>query len=140
MTARLPEHWDDHFTDVPATVITMVGVCEGWEEIAARLEDAFRATRSAFRSGRSVVYVVRNDDLLGRRGSGSAMVAAGLLSAARTAALEGVRDGLTANVIAVEDDTGPADIARWATLLSEGERPTGELVHLGSGHIGKALA
>jgi hypothetical protein len=68
------------------------------------------------------------------------MVAAGLLSGARTAAIEGWKKGWTANVVAYDGGYEPVGIIeRAAALLGDG-LVTGELVHLGSGHIGKALA
>jgi len=86
-----------------------------------------------------VVYVVAGDDLLGRRGPGRAMVACGLLSAARTAAVEGARAGVPVNTLAVEADTPPATVAAWVARLLEPGGPTGELVRLGTAHLGKAL-
>jgi hypothetical protein len=67
------------------------------------------------------------------------MVATGLLSAARTAALEGTRKGWTANVLAVDAEADPALVNEWAQLLLDTDGVTGELVRLGPGHIGKAL-
>ncbi len=88
----------------------------------------------------SFVYVVHHDDLLGRRGAGDAMVATGLLSAARTAAIEGSRKGWTANVIAYDDTTDPGAVDRWAERMAEdSDGVTGEVIRIGSSHIGKAL-
>ncbi|MGH8914034.1 MAG: hypothetical protein ACRDZM_05890, partial [Acidimicrobiia bacterium] len=97
------------------------------------------SSRAAAQAGESFVYVVRQDDLLGRRGTGNAMVATGLLSAARTAALEGWRKGWTANVVAHGDDNDQASVEAWATRLLDAGDVTGELVRVGPGHIGKAL-
>ena len=111
-----------------------------WEEARAELERAFSMSRAAAQSGESFVYVVHHDDLLGRRGAGNAMVAAGLLSAARTAAIEGSRKGWTANVVAYDDDSDPDVVDRWAErLATDSEGVTGELVRIGSSHMGKAL-
>ena len=95
--------------------------------------------REAAVQERSFVFVVSNDDLLGRRGPGKAMVAAGLLSAARTAALEGVRKGWTANVVAYDEGVGAEMVEARARDLLEAGTVTGELVRVGPGHIGKAL-
>ncbi len=114
-------------------------VGEDWSEIRAELDRAFRMSRAAAMEEESFVYVVHHDDLLGRRGTGNAMVASGLLSAARTAALEGVRKGWTTNVIAYDDDADPKDIEKWAERLLESRGVTGELIRIGSTHIGKAL-
>jgi hypothetical protein len=114
-------------------------VSDDWEEVLAALTRAFEASRAAAQAGESIVYVVHNDDLLGRRGAGKAMVATGLLSAARTAALEGIRDGWTANVIAVSNGIDPDHVSNWADRLMESADVTGEVLRIGPDHIGKAL-
>jgi hypothetical protein len=115
-------------------------VGEGWDEVLAELTRVFELSRAAAQAGESLVYVVRQDDLLGRRGAGNAMVATGLLSAARTAALEGARKGWTANVVAYDEDADRGAVQAWAQRLLEAGDVTGELVRVGSGHVGKTLA
>jgi hypothetical protein len=105
----------------------------------AELTRAFEVAKEAAIEETSFVYVVRQDDLLGRRGPGNAMVATGLLSAARTAALEGIRKGWTANVLAIDAEADPAVVTEWAHHLLDADDVTGELVRIGAGHIGKAL-
>ena len=114
-------------------------VGDDWGEIRAELDRAFQMSRAAARDEESFVYVVHHDDLLGRRGAGDAMVASGLLSAARTAALEGVRKGWTANVIARDENADPKEVELWAERMLESHGVTGELIRVGSTHIGKAL-
>lgn len=110
-----------------------------WPEARAVLLAAFTAGQEAARRESPIVYVVHAEDLLGRRGAPSAMVATGLLSAARTAAIELRRKGVPVNVVAVGDETDPAVTARWIVCLTEREGPTGEIVRLDPGHLGKAL-
>lgn len=114
-------------------------VSDHWPEIRAELERAFVMSRAAAQAEESFVFVVHHDDLLGRRGAGNAMVAAGLLSAARTAAIEGSRKGWTVNVIAHDDDADPEQIDRWARRMLDSNGVTGELIRLGASHLGKAL-
>ncbi|HLF42053.1 MAG TPA: hypothetical protein VJA46_00840 [Acidimicrobiia bacterium] len=114
-------------------------VSDDWGEVIAALTRAFEASRAAAQAGDSIVYVVHNDDLLGRRGPGKAMVATGLLSAARTAALEGIKDGWTVNVVAFSAGTDPETVADWADHLNESSHVTGEVVRIGPDHIGRAL-
>ena len=114
-------------------------VGDDWDEIRSELERAFRMSRTAARAKESFVYVVHNDDLLGRRSAGNAMVATGLLSAARTAAIEGSRKGWTVNVIAHEEDADREQVKRWAIWMLDSNGVTGELIRLGSSHLGKAL-
>ncbi|HSK06105.1 MAG TPA: hypothetical protein VK990_01210 [Acidimicrobiia bacterium] len=115
-------------------------VGDDWARVRAVLTQAFAVSRASAQAEESLVYVVRQDDLLGRRGPGNAMVATGLLSAARTAALEGARKGWTANVVAYDEGTDPETVHAWAQHLLDSGDVTGELVHLGPGHVGKTLA
>lgn len=111
-----------------------------WGQVRAELERAFVMAREAARAEESFVFAVHHDDLLGRRGAGNAMVATGLLSAARTAALEGARKGWTANVVAYDDDSDPELVTLWAKRLADDSfGVTGELIRLGPAHLGKAL-
>lgn len=108
-----------------------------WSEIRAELTRGFEMGRRAAQARESFVFVVRTDDLLGRRGEGNAIVATGLLSAARTAALEGRSKGWTANVVAFDESSD--EVTVWAERLLASPEVTGELIRVGSGHIGKAL-
>lgn len=115
-------------------------VSDNWAEVREELVRAFEFSRKAAREEQSFVYVVHHDDLLGRRGPGQAMVAAGLLSAARTAAIEGSRKGWTANVIAYDDQADREMVEGWAQRLTgDSGGVTGELIRVGSTHLGKAL-
>lgn len=115
-------------------------VGDSWGEVRAELGRAFQMSRAAAQAGESFVFVVHHDDLLGRRGAGNAMVATGLLSAARTAAIEGSRKGWTANVVAFDDDADHELVKGWAERLAEDSLGvTGELIRLGASHLGKAL-
>jgi hypothetical protein len=115
-------------------------VSDDWDDVKAELDRAFQMARSAAKAGESFVFVVHHDDLLGRRGVGNAMVATGLLSAARTAAIEGSRKGWTANVVAFDDDAEPDLVQEWAERLAgDSSGVTGELIRVGSSHLGKAL-
>jgi len=115
-------------------------VGDDWPAVLDELTRAFEVSRSSAQNEGSIVYVVRQDDLLGRRGAGNAMVACALLSAARTAALEGARKGWTANVVAFDEDTDRAVVDQWALRLLDDGVVNGELIRLGSGHVGKTLA
>lgn len=119
-------HWTKHVSDE-------------WADIKAELDRAFQMSRLAAQAEESFVYVVHNDDLLGRRGAGNAMVATGLLSAARTAAIEGSRKGWTVNVIAHDDDADQEQVRDWANQMLDSNGVTGELIRIGSSHLGKAL-
>jgi hypothetical protein len=120
-------HWANHVSD-------------DWVEVREELERAFRFSRKAAQEEQSFVYVVHHDDLLGRRGAGQAMVATGLLSAARTAAIEGSRKGWTVNVVAYDDEADRKLVEGWAQRLAEDTHGvTGELIRVGSSHLGKAL-
>ncbi|MDH4117805.1 MAG: hypothetical protein OEX04_04760 [Acidimicrobiia bacterium] len=140
MTRRVPQEWNDDFPDGPGLVFVATARLPDWPTVAGTLRDAYECSKETAGKGESIVYVVHNDDLLGRRGAPAAMVATGLLSAGRTLALEVAKQGASVNVVAIEDDTPVGDVARWCDVLLHGATPTGELIHLGRGHIGKALA
>ena len=131
--------------EVAATALVFVAdpeVGDDWEEVRAELSEAFQLTQQAVTSGEPVIYVVENDNLLGRRGAGAAMVAAGLLSGARTAALEQLRAGLPVNVISSDPAVPAGVLAAWCRRAMEpleGAGMTGELLHLGGEHLGKTL-
>lgn len=110
-----------------------------WDEAKAVMMRVFAMSRRAAIAEAPVVYVVHGDDLLGRRGAPSAMMATGLLSAARTAAIELSRKGAVANVVAVSDATPPEVTAHWVSILTDPNGPTGEVIRLDAGHLGKAL-
>lgn len=120
-------------------VFQPVEVDSTWSMAAAELQSAFELTKKAAAAGEPVVYVVWSDALLGRTGAGNAMVATGLLSAARTLAAELMRHGVPVNVLGVASDTPTDSIVTWIRHLLEPAGPTGELVQLGGTQIGKAL-
>lgn len=121
------------------TVHWVASVGDDWDAAKAELRRAFETSRAAAIAEASFVYVLRTDDLLGRDGPGGAMVAAGLVSAARTAAIEGSRKGWTVNVIAYDGDVPREAVERWANYVVGDEGVTGEVIHVGPGHLGKAL-
>lgn len=134
----IPDRLDT--TGVGSGFLHWAGVAdEGWDAVKKELTDVFEGSRETAIAGESMVYVVSNDALLGRVGAARAMVAAGLVSAARTAAVEGSRKGWTANVVAYDEGTDPQIVMSHAIRLLRDGAVTGEVVHLGPGHIGKAL-
>ena len=114
-------------------------VGDDWPSIRHELERAFQVARRAAQDEASFVFVVNHDDLLGRRGPANAMVATCLLSAARTAAIEGSRKGWTANVIAFDDGADRSDVEEWAERMLDSAGVSGEVIRVGTTHIGKAL-
>ena len=124
-----------------AAVFETVPVSDDWDAVRTELSTLFDLSREAARSGVPVVYVVSSDALLGRSGSGNAMVATGALSAARTLAVEMKKAGVPVNVVGVSDETPVETVAAWVRRLASGgpDGPTGELIQLGGIQIGKAL-
>ena len=125
--------------DVAGFIFWMDEIGSGWDEVKSELTEAFTGAREAAKSETSMVFVVRNDDLLGRNGPAKAMAAAGLVSAARTAGLEGASKGWTANVVAYDLVVAHEDVLEQASLVLKNGTVTGEVIHMGPGHIGKAL-
>lgn len=140
MTVRGPQQLQQILGDEPGLIFVAGEVSDEWEAVRAELVEAFEFSQQAAAGGEAIIYVVRTDDLLGGRGAGNAMVATGLLSAARTASLEMAKAGVAVNVLAVSDDTSIETIAVWVRRLVEPGGPSGELVHIGVSHVGKSLA
>ena len=123
--------------DLPPGAFLVAAVSDEWESVRAELTRAFEFTKQAAQEGVPVVYVVRSEDFFGRRAAGPAMVACGLLSAARTAGIEGLKSGWSVNVLAIDDGVVDSEVERWAIRLTDGGGPTGELVRLGGSHLGR---
>ncbi len=128
-------------TDSEGLVFVAAGpeIGDDWDAVAHELAEAFRLTQEAVQAGAPVVYVVAGEDLLGQRGVPAAMIATGLLSAARTTAIETARASVPINVLAPFDDADPADVVAWSLRLLERTGVTGEVIRLGAKHLGKAL-
>ena len=144
---RVPTGWEERLADAgvsPGTtaqgLVFWAGpVSDEWPDVADEMMEAFMLSREAARAAAPVVYVVDSADLLGRRGAGRAMVATGLLSAARDLAQETVRAGIPVNVLATDDTTDPSGAATWIARLLQSPETTGELIRLGSTHLARAL-
>lgn len=119
--------------------VTNSGVSDEWSAVEEELTEVFDLSQTAARSGGAVVYVLDGDDLLGRRGPGRAMVACGMLSAARTLALESAKSGVPVNVLAIGERTPPELASFWVDTLCRPNGPNGELIRLDGDHLGKAL-
>jgi hypothetical protein len=125
--------------DLPGLVFLASEIGDDWAEAKEDLTAAFELARQAATDTVSIVFIVRNDDLLGRKGAGRAMVAAGLVSGARTAALEGAAKGWTANVIVHDASVNLDSVLEQARFVLANGLTTGEVIHMGPGHVGKAL-
>jgi hypothetical protein len=119
--------------------VANAAVSDGWTAVLDELTAAYELSQAAVRAGGPIVYLLESDDLLGRRGIGSAMVACGLLSAARTLALETARAGVPVNVLALGATTTRDSVGSWVESLCDPNGPNGELIRLGADHLGKAL-
>jgi len=130
----------DYPVEQPGLVFGATEIGNDWSSARTVLLEAFRLTQQTVLAGEPVVYVVSNDDLLGRNGPGSAAVAAGLLSAARTAGIELAKTPVSINVLAIDDGVTIEQVKHWVLALLAGQGPQGNLMHLGPSHLGKTLS
>jgi hypothetical protein len=113
------------------------GPLSGIDELEAALLDGFGRARDAVLSGRSVVVVVRDEDLLGHREPADAALANALVGLVRALATEGVREGWTLNALALADGTTDAERSAWIDRLAGGDGARGALIRLGDLHLGR---
>jgi NAD(P)-dependent dehydrogenase (short-subunit alcohol dehydrogenase family) len=113
-----------------------------WPSTLDALTGLYRKARAAAIEGSSVVFLVSSDALLGRSGALDAMAAMGVVSAARTLALELAKQGAVANCLASGVDTPRDETVQWSLRLLAGsaDGPSGEVLQLGGAQIGKALS
>ncbi|HVR31251.1 MAG TPA: hypothetical protein VMS74_00905 [Acidimicrobiia bacterium] len=113
-----------------------------WPSTLEALTGLYRKARAAAIEGSPVVFLVSSDALLGRTGALNAMAAMGVVSAARTLALELRKQGAVANCLASGVDTPRDETVQWSLHLLAGsaDGPSGEVVQLGGAQIGKALS
>jgi NAD(P)-dependent dehydrogenase (short-subunit alcohol dehydrogenase family) len=105
-------------------------------DLEAALLDAFRRAREAVTAGRSVVVVVRDEDLLGHGEPADAALANALIGLVRALAIEGVREGWTVNALGLADGTTDAERGAWIDRLAGGDGARGAVVRLGDVHLG----
>jgi hypothetical protein len=106
---------------------------EDFAGVEAALTDAFRRAQEAARAEEPIVFVLRNEHLLGQDGAPGAMLANALLSGMRTLAAEGHH----ANAVAVGADADPEDLQHWIGELEAGRGVVGELIRVHAKHVGK---
>lgn len=125
----------------PSILATPTGLAN-WDSTLNALTALFAAAQAAAVQGSPVVFLLSADALLGRTGPLDAMAATGVVSAARTLALELAKQQAAVNCIAYTDSTPADEIVTWSLQLLESRAggPTGELIQLGGAQIGKALS
>jgi hypothetical protein len=107
--------------------------------LEAQLDEVFALTQEAVLAGRPIVYVVHEPSIWGHDTPLRAALTTALMGAMRSAAVEGVRAGLAANVVAVDEDVDP--VQRDAAVdfaLTSGL--TGQLLTCGTTHLGRPAA
>ena len=106
-------------------------------DVAEQLRAAFLLTRGAIDASSTVVMVVQAPDLLGQGSVEDAAVATGLMGLMRAVTFEGASKGWQVNMIAVDPGaSAPAD------LLAMAGQPgplKGQILNVGSGHMGKVI-
>ncbi|HEY1853861.1 MAG TPA: hypothetical protein VGG40_04675 [Solirubrobacterales bacterium] len=111
-----------------------------WPQLEELLVDAYALSKRAFVAGAPVVYVLDEASLYGHRSALRAMLATGLLGGVRSLAAEGVRHGLAANAVTL-DDRGQLALTVEAVLwLLSQPGASGQVHHCGSAHVGRPAA
>lgn len=110
-----------------------------WQSVEDELTDAFLLAQQASAADAPIVFVVDSDAMLGRAGALDSMVATGLVSGARTLAFEGVRKDRYVGIIATDRSEKSGDLARAVRFAVASRAGHGQVVALGTGHVGAML-
>jgi hypothetical protein len=106
------------------------------DSVTKVLTEAFVAVKEAVSAERPVVVLLEDGDLLGQDGIIEASVATGLLGLVRAFALEGAKPGWRVNAVShrgADDLVAAREAAEWLA----GSDLSGQLIRVGTGHIGK---
>jgi len=110
-----------------------------WAALEAELDEVFRLTQEAVLSGEPIVYVIHEPAVWGHATPLRSALATALMGGMRSAAVEGARAGLTANVVATDDNVDPAQLADTIEFLQTSGL-TGQLLTCGTTHLGRPAA
>ncbi|MFA6577311.1 MAG: hypothetical protein WCS84_17945 [Nocardioides sp.] len=110
-----------------------------WAALEAELDTVFRLTQQAVLAGEPIVYVIHEPAIWGHATPLRSALATALMGGMRSAAVEGARAGLAANVVATDVDVDPARLADAIEfLLTSGL--TGQVLTCGTTHLGRPAA
>lgn len=118
----------------------MLAACDlppDWTAVEQRLVDAFHLARECVGEKVPLVYVVHAADLRGSRSALASALATALIGCARAVASEFLRDGVSANVVAIAEDVDHSKAARLIGGMLADPVFTGELIDLGSAKLGR---
>jgi hypothetical protein len=108
------------------------------DEMEDSLFEAFSEIRDALADQRPVVVDDDADgDLLGSGQPVDAAIANALIGLVRALATEGVKSEWVINSLAVTADVSAEDQERWIMGLATPSSAMGQVVRLGSGHLGR---
>jgi hypothetical protein len=112
---------------------------EDWDTAEDELAEAFRLARETTLADEPVVFLLDTDAVLGRAAPLDAAVATGLVGAARSLAFEGKRYARYATVVAADADVAPDTIADAVGFAVHSRGALGQVLTLGSAHVGALL-
>ncbi len=112
---------------------------QNWDALEKELDEVFRLTQEAVLAGLPIVYVVSEPAIWGHQSPLRSALATALMGGARSAAVEGARNGLAANVVATDEGVDPVQLADTIDfLLSSGL--SGQVLTCGTTHLGRPAA
>jgi hypothetical protein len=111
-----------------------------WPELEDLFADVFRLSQAAVTQHAPIVYVLHEPSLHGHGPALRAMLAAGLLGASRSLAVEGRRHGAPANAVALGSEEEVRQAADTVSWLLANPGVTGQLITCGSTHLARPAA
>jgi hypothetical protein len=125
--------------DVEGLVFAPARGLADWDAAEDELAEAFRLSREATLADAPVVYLLDMDAVLGRADPLDSAVATGLVAGARSLAFEGKRYERYAAVVAADEDVTPEAIAEAVGYALSSRSALGQVLSLGSAHVGALM-
>jgi NAD(P)-dependent dehydrogenase (short-subunit alcohol dehydrogenase family) len=122
--------------DVDATLVHVLPHIDDLPDLSPVLVAWAADARSALGAGATVLTVIDahgfdTDEVP------AAMLAHGVVAATRSLAMEGARDGVRANLLVLDSNVDPSEVATTLLWLESASSVTAEVVHLGAVRHGK---
>lgn len=125
--------------DISGGLLFAPAPVSSWDEAESELADVFTLSKEAILAHAPVIYLVESAAVLGRASVLNSAVATGLVGAARNFAFEGRRTDDFAAVISIGAEQSASTIVEAVQFVVSTRSALGQVVSLGTEHVGAML-